>query len=200
MKLLLVDDHWLFLEGMKALLEELSEISSVAITDEPETAIKWLGAVDYDLVISDLNMPKTSGVQFLQQLINANSKQKTLVLTIYQNTSIISRVKSLGVNGIITKTAHKEDIIVAIKTIIAGNDYFPSDRKKIIPNFGDDFTTRFSLTTKEQKVLLELLDNKTNIEISEKFNVSNETIKFHRKNIYRKMGVHNVLDLYKLMN
>lgn len=199
MKTLLIDDHWLFLEGMKSLLSAKNKEEDVFITDNPLVALDWIKVQEFDVVLTDLNMPKLSGTELIAQIRKIKPQQKIIVLSMFDLKKIIFELKELGVNGFLGKNVAIDEIEKALLDVCEGKDSFPkefSDDDKLQNN---QFTVKFQLTPKESKILEDLLDNKTNIEIAETYQISPETVKFHRKNIYRKMGVSNVLDLYKLI-
>jgi DNA-binding NarL/FixJ family response regulator len=199
MKILLLDDHWLFLEGIKTLFEKIPEVEKVFITDEPKTALNWMEVMTFGLIVTDLSMPAMRGEDFISKVKKQNSEQKIIALSSNTGAHLSEQLKKLGACGIMSKTSSFESIQQVVRDVMRGGHEFIDQNKAAHGNISDSNIKRHLLTPKENVVLDQLLTNKTNIELAEENNISIETIKSHRKNIYRKLGVNNILDLYKLL-
>ena len=135
-------------------------------------------------------------------LFNKNTLEKLL--------GRIAQLKDLGISGFLTKNVSRQEILNTIKTSSTEDCYITEEIKGLFKDYfleemedeedkSDLFIRTFSLSKRELEVMDLVIENNSNTEIGDKIFISAETVKSHRKNIYRKMGVNNVLDLYKLL-
>ncbi len=211
MKILVVEDHRALQEGVVNYLKEhLSQsISEILTASDGEEALRILKTQPIDYLITDLNLPKINGLDLIKEVRQMKLSVHILVLTMYYNESIISQLKSLDIQAFLTKNISLSEIEEAIKNIQSNKIYITPEIVSLYNNdlsvdndhliSTTDFAKSFNLSRREKEVLKLLIENLSNEEIGEKIFVSKETVKSHRKNIYRKLGVNNVLDLYKLI-
>jgi len=212
MKLLIVEDHIAFLESLEEYLNNnLNKEWEIHTASNGKKALeKFNQGVNFNVLLTDLNLPGINGTELIIELKKRYPKIKIIILTMYYSRAIVSRLKELGISAFLTKNVHREEILNTVLNInnielfvtdeikglfkdyqLEGSDY---DEENI-----DIFIKTFSLSKREIEVMNLIIENKSNVEIGEEIFVSAETVKSHRKNIYRKIGVNNVLDLYKLL-
>lgn len=212
MNILIVEDHKSFLEGIEAYLYNYYQGNNKIFTATNGTEALTIlnGSHNIQLIITDLNLPKKNGFELIEIVRNRLNNIPIIVLTMYYNKSIIENLKSSNINGFLTKNISLKEIPIAIDTILTKkkryitkeliNLYQEYDFEKSNINYqSDNFAKKFSLSLREMEVVDLLINNKSNTEIAEIMYISSETVKSHRKNIYIKLGVNNVLDLYKLL-
>lgn len=212
MNILLVEDHKSYLEGVEAyLLSYYKEKVNIYTASNGAEALTVLNGHTIQLIITDLNLPIKNGFELIEATRNRFSEIPIIVLTMYYNKTIIDKLKLLDVNGYLTKNISLKEIPIAIDFVCNNkgthiteelvNLYKEYDFEKSNVNYqSDHFAKKFSLSLRELEVVDLLIDNKSNNEISELMYISSETVKSHRKNIYLKLGVNNILDMYKILN
>lgn len=200
-RLLIVDDHKMFLEGLVSMLqdEELIEIVTTAINGED--ALKKLNEHSVDLVISDISMPVVDGIQLSKAIRKKFPKISILILSMLNEPEVISNLINSGVHGYLLKNAEKEELLRAIHVISHGDNYFSHDIKDIYiqnqfsrPKRSNIIET---LSKRECDVLYLIAEEHTTKEIADKLNLSQHTIETHRRNMLSKLGVRNTAGLVK---
>lgn len=210
MNILIVEDHIALREGVEMYLMNLDSDNKIFKATNGKEALALLnGSSDIKLIITDLNMPEMTGFDLIKNVKSRFPEIKIIVLTMYYNTNIINRLKELNIDAFLTKNASLSELTVAIKSFSKDQVYITPEIESLFdseslqtknnPLLKDNFAKTHSLSNRESEVLAYMVENLPNPEIAEKMFVSIETIKSHRKNIYRKLGVNNVLDLYKLL-
>lgn len=210
MNILIIEDHTALREGLEIYLSSLDIITKIHSAKNGKEAIGILNSnKGIDLIITDLNMPEINGFELIEFSKTNYSSINIIVLTMYYNLSIANKLKSLNINAFLTKNTSLNEIKIAIEHINKNEIYLTQEVETLfnadsfeIGNqtiINDNFAKKHSLSKRESEVIEYLIENLSNTEIAEKMFLSYETIKTHRKNIYRKLGVNNVLDLYKLL-
>lgn len=204
-KLLIVDDHPIVLNGLKAMIENLDEYELVAALLDPTLVINYLNSFEIDLLVTDLEMPQMHGIELIKQVKKKSPKIKILVLTMLGERSKLDEAVSLGVDGYLLKDSDKDEFVFALKSIFRDKQFFSSslietgllNQEKPKPDAIDD-----GLTEREMQVLKLVAEGFSNNEIAERLFLSPKTIDNHRTNIMRKLEVHNVVQLvrYALKN
>ncbi len=197
MHILLVDDHTLFREGMRFLLQGLAEIIMITESDSSESALEFLnGQPDpLDFILLDLNMGTTNGIESLEQVRSVAPEVPIIVLSAEQDAIVIRQCIDAGAMGFISKTSSHAELLAAIQLILAGGIYLPrdvtlghsSDRQSLKPE--SDILA--GLSNRQREVLRYLLQGKPNKTISNEMNISLNTIKTHLSAIFRELGARN---------
>lgn len=197
MHILLVDDHTLFREGMRFLLQGLAEIIMITESDSSESALEFLnGQPDpLDFILLDLNMGTTNGIESLEQVRSVAPEVPIIVLSAEQDAVVIRQCIDAGAMGFISKTSSHAELLAAIQLILAGGIYLPrdvtlghsSDRQSLKPE--SDILA--GLSNRQREVLRYLLQGKPNKTISNEMNISLNTIKTHLSAIFRELGARN---------
>ena len=196
MKVLVIDDHKIFGEGLASILESI-KISSVRVFQDPKKALDHLNKFkDIDLVFTDINMPEFNGFKMCEELRLKHTKIKTIVMSMYDDARIKQQALKSGADIYLTKTATKEEISLAIKNCFNNKKYIYKTKKS--STIDDNFTIKYKLTTREREIISEILDEKSNKEIAETLNISKRTVESHRKNIALKLDVKNSIGIAKI--
>lgn len=210
MNVLIVDDHTMFLEYVETILKKRENVLEIITAKNGKDAFGMLHENKIDLLITDLNLPKLNGIKLIEKTRTYYPKIKILVLTQYQNKGLLRKMKKFQVDGFLTKNSSQEELNNMLDTVFSGNSYFLTnstasstnlvDYKEEEKLLNDSFVGVSSLSKRETEITQLLLDNKSNQEIANQLFIGLETVITHRKNIYRKLEVNNILDLYKLVS
>ena len=184
MKIILLDDHKLFGESLKMLLEEQEEISCVYVS-KGQDFIKMIEKDAYDILLIDINLKDDkTGLDLIKDLIDKNLKQKIIVLTSYDLDNYKDMAFDLGVKDFINKSVEIEELLARIKNVYEGN------YKKIDKYIADPLTKR------EIEVLKELIKGSSKKDIAKKLFISERTLYNHIANIYDKLMAKNIVEAY----
>ncbi|GAB3957044.1 response regulator transcription factor [Spirosoma harenae] len=202
-KVLLADDHDMMLDGLTALLDTLEHIEVVGAVRNGVQALVFLENYEVDVVLADLNMPLLNGLGLNWEIRKRFPNVRVLMLTMIDDADQIRDAIQSGIDGYILKKANKIELERAIISVAAGNKYFEHAviqqlaqipvRNSVGNNLQPDDIV--PLTAREREILLLVAQGLTNQEIAGKIVRSQLTVDTHRKNIFRKLGVNNVVEL-----
>lgn len=197
MKLLIVDDHTLFRNGLTHLLQCLNPAPTVVESKDLGTALQQVDEHDdLELILLDLNLEDTVGVDSLLNLRKHSPDIPIIVLSGEENPDVIRRCIDQGAMGFITKSATHDELLSAIQLILAGGVYLPRDTMinsalSRTPQEPSDVALLASLSARQREVLTYLLQGKPNKTISSKMAISENTVKAHLSGIFRALGARN---------
>ena len=184
MKIVLLDDHKIFEESLKILLEEQDEISCAYLSN-PQEFLKMIKKETYDVFLIDINLKDDkTGLDLIKDLIEDNPKQKIIILTSYDLDNYKDMAFDLGVRDFINKSVEIEELLERIKNVYRG------DYKKIDKYIADPLTKR------EMEVLKELIRGESKKNIAKKLFISERTLYNHIANIYDKLRAKNIVEAY----
>lgn len=184
MKIIILDDHKIFGESLRALLMESVEISQCDFVSEIEDFFEKIQTSSYDICFLDINLDKKSGFDILKDLKAKKTNFKTIILTSYTNPIYKKKALDQGAAAFLSKSIDSKTLIEKISQI---SDGMWQDNEDYIEN---------PLTNREEEVLKEIISGKTNSEIAKKLFISERTLYHHIENIYEKLGVENKVELY----
>lgn len=192
-RVMIVDDHPMVAEGIEAILETYDDIDVVGTLSNARDALSKLMDLNPDVVLLDLNMPDMTGLAATELLLEKRPDTRILILTMHDSPEYISTALSHGASGYVLKDVPTEEIKTAIDSVMRGEEYLCTGAKASLkPNIADG---REPLTSREQTVLLELAQGKSNRDVGETLNISIHTVETHRKNIKRKLGISSTAGL-----
>lgn len=195
-KVLIVDDHPMVLEGMQTMLSQISFVHTVGVARNAYEAIEQVKAHNPDIVITDISMPEISGIELAAKIRNEYAKVKTIAMSTFNERSYISQMVQNGAAGYILKSVSKEEIEEAILCVYEGKLYM-SLELELNKQEQQRINTAPLLTSREKEVLLLISEGFTNPQIAEKLFVSPYTVDSHRKNLLTKFEVNNTAGLIK---
>jgi DNA-binding NarL/FixJ family response regulator len=196
-KVLLVDDHQIILDGIKSLLDNTPGINVVATANDGKEAINTLGILTVDVVLMDIDMPNLNGIDATQQIQRKFNEVKVIMLTMHSESTMIKQLIDIGASGYLLKNSNKEELLDAIQKVAKGEKYFSPEVTISLLNKKEDKTKKSTIdfTKRELDVIKLLADGFTNKEIGDKLFISHRTVDTHRTNIMKKIGVNNVASL-----
>lgn len=204
-KILIADDHPLIAQGIRNIFSNNKEFEVVAMVENGKEAIEFIKKNEVDIALLDINMSVMDGVQCAKKIINYFPSIKVAILSMYQEPSIIKEMLSIGVKGYMLKTIPSEELILALKSIYNGKEYFNSDVTKALVSNNTSNSISYKsksplvekLTAREKEITKYISQGFTNVQIGEKLFISSRTVDTHRTNIMRKIEVHNVASLIR---
>ncbi len=200
-KVLIADDHALFREGIRALLQSYGDIEIVGEATDGREALDKLTQLAPHLVLMDIAMPNMGGLEATKRIRKEFPEVKVLVLTQYQDSEYVLSMLRAGAKGFITKTASASELVTAIRAIHRGESFlYPSAATAVVEGYLSGVETRTEydrLTEREREVLQLVAEGCTNQDIASKLFISIKTVLRHRENIMEKLGFHNRTELIK---
>ncbi len=199
-KILIADDHKLFNDGMKMMLSAEDNIEIVGQVFTGKDVIHNVNSLNADVVLLDINMPHSNGLEVAAHLIKDLPQVKIIILTMYSDKKFVDDCLAMGVHGYILKNSGVEEVLAAIDTVMNGKKYYdPKIKKSTHENrhADDDFMRQFQLTKREIEIIGLIGQSNTNEAIADKLFLSIATVKTHRNNINLKLDIKSPADLVK---
>lgn len=192
--ILLVDDHPLVRDGLRARLEAVPHLKVVAEAGGADEALQQAAQCEIDLVLMDINMRGLSGIEATALFRKRFPKIAVLILSMHDKLEYVSQAMQAGARGYVLKDAPGKDIVLAIDTVMAGGIYYSAALAKQLarPLVQDN-----QLTVREQEVLQQLANGQSNKQIARTLDLSVRTVETHRLNIKRKLGIEGQAELIK---
>jgi len=191
-KVMIVDDHPMVAEGIQSILESYDDINVVGCLPNGRAAIGSVAELDPDVILMDLNMPEIGGLSATEILLERQPDTRIVILSMHDNPEYISSALSHGAMGYILKDVPTDEIKLAIDTVMRGERYLCTGAQGSLE---PKDAARESLTEREQTILLQLAQGKSNKEVALTLDISVRTVETHRKNIKRKLGISSTAGL-----
>ncbi|MFU1605897.1 response regulator transcription factor [Sulfitobacter pontiacus] len=191
-KVMIVDDHPMVAEGIQSILESYDDINVVGCLPNGRAAIDSVAELDPDVILMDLNMPEIGGLSATEILLERQPDTRIVILSMHDNPEYISSALSHGAMGYILKDVPTDEIKLAIDTVMRGERYLCTGAQGSLE---PKDAARKSLTEREQTILLQLAQGKSNKEVALTLDISVRTVETHRKNIKRKLGISSTAGL-----
>jgi two-component system, NarL family, response regulator DegU len=208
-KIVIIDDHQLFREGVKRILEFEKSFLVVAEGDDGSEALRLVEEFQPDVVIMDINMPQKNGVEATRELVDKYPDTKIIILSIHDDENYVTHALQTGASGYLLKEMDADALIEAVRVVAEGGSYL---HPKVTHNLVNEYRKLAAgvarsggaylqtmeirrplhlLTRRECEVLQMLADGKSNRGIGEALFISEKTVKNHVSNILQKMNVND---------
>ncbi len=198
LKIVIVDDHKLFSEGLKLLLDNNSFIKEIKVVSRGKELLSLLDDYYPDIVFMDIEMPEIDGIATTKLALEKNPDLKIVALSIYGDENYYTEMINAGAKGFILKNSDIVDVETAIQQVASGNNFFsPEILNRLIKGFGNKPAKSKStdLTNREEEVLYHICKGLSNQEIADKLFLSKRTIDKHRENLLSKTNSKNTAGL-----
>ncbi|MCW3072008.1 MAG: DNA-binding response regulator [Bacteroidetes bacterium] len=198
-KILIADDHQMFIDGIKALLNEITHIQIVGQAINGKEVIEKLNNYSPDIVLMDIGMAELNGIETTEWITKNYPKIKVIALTMYDDHNRIMKMLKAGVKGYILKNTSKNELIEAINAVSSGETYLTKQvTASIIKESSKPNHNPISLLTKREIQIIKLVvKSMTSKEIADELGLSELTVTTHRKNAMQKLELKNVAALVK---
>ena len=192
-KVVIVDDHPMVADGISAILGSYDDIDVVAKLCNGQQIVDQMAALSPDVILMDLNMPTLGGLSATEILLEQNPSIRILILSMHNAPEYVSTAMAHGARGYLLKDVPTEEIHDAILAVMGGETYLCEGASaSITPT---NLEGREALTAREQTILLQLAQGKSNKEVAVELDISVHTVETHRKNVKRKLGISSTAGL-----
>ena len=201
--LIIVDDHRLFRNGIKALLKELDYIGEVAEASNGKEFLEYVASNETDIALMDINMPVMNGIDATREAAQKHPDLKIIALSMLNDEDYYFKMIEAGAKGFILKDSGSEDLTSAIETVLNGQSYFSQELlQNIIISLSNNTKSEpaplpdeVKFTDREIEVLEQICKGLSNQEIADTLCISSRTVERHRANIFEKTGSKNSVNL-----
>lgn len=196
-RLLIADDHELFVQGIRKILE--SEFDVVGTASDGNELLEVAAAKKPDVILVDISMPRLNGIEAIRRLRKAGCRAKVVVLTMHADPEFASEALEAGASGYVLKHCQPEEVQRALREVLIGRKYvtsriadvlFEGTRGRIKAS-----TPVVKLTPREREVLQLITEGLSVKEVAATLNLSPRTVEFHRYNVTDKLGLKTVAEL-----
>lgn len=200
--IIIADDHSIFLKGLALMLNEVNEFKVIGEASNGEELVQLLKSSKPDVVITDIKMPVMNGIEATKAALQLYPDLNVIALTMFGEHKYLNMMAEAGAKGFLQKNVNREELVIAVKAVCAGNTYFSAeirndlaygsgakDKSVFIEQINEYFTPR------ELKVMSLIARGLTTQEIAAEMFISPRTVEGHRANLISKTGTKNVVDL-----
>ncbi len=202
-RILLVDDHAMFRAGIKSLLESEERLTVIGEASTGDEAVDQVRALKPDVVVMDLSMPGSNGLEATRRIAALGLDTRVLVLTVHAEEEYLVPVVEAGASGYLTKTSADRDLIEAIKVVSRGEVYLPPKATRLLlqqyrsAEANPDLADLHELSSREQEVLALTAEGFSSREIGKKLFISPKTVDTYRARIMEKLSLNHRSELVR---
>ena len=200
-RIVLVDDHALVRQGFRRILEDDPELEVAGEAGNGLDAVALVKKTDPDVVVMDMAMPEMNGLHATMEMVKQRPDIKVLILSMYADEQYVRNALDAGAKGYILKNAIENDLVRAVKSVAAGEQYLSPELSTVLIRaiktgaFSKAADPYDKLTQREKQVLQLIAHGKSNKEIAVMLDLSVNTVAVHRANLMSALGVHKTAEL-----
>lgn len=199
LKIIIADDQKMVRKAWNFFVSQMDKVTIVGEASNGSEVIQMLDVNDANLVLMDIDMPVMDGFQTAKIIKEKYPKTKMIALTVYNDKVSVKKMLDAGVLGYITKNSSFQELAEAIATVREGGQYLCSEIKLLLQNDSKDMEVPH-LTIREKEIINLVAQGLSSKAIGEKFSLSIKTVESHRRNIYKKLKIKNVVELINYRN
>jgi two-component system nitrate/nitrite response regulator NarL len=201
--ILIADDHRMFRDGLRKLLETEPGFHVVGEAGDGEEAVKLVQQLRPNILLLDLNMPRSTGLDALRELARLPTPVRTVILAAAIEKFEIVQAIQLGARAVVLKHSASDALFECVRNVMAGRYWVGNENvsdlvqvlHSLLPSVDGAERKTFGLTPRERQVIDRVVAGYTNKDIAKEFSISEQTVKHHLTNIFDKLGVSNRLEL-----
>jgi two-component system, NarL family, nitrate/nitrite response regulator NarL len=197
LKIVLVDDHRIVLDGLKSLLDNDSNFNVLAAVGSSEEALDVINQQQPDMLLTDYTLPGMTGLELSMKVKEKYPSIKRVLLSMHDEAHLIKQIMKAGVDGYILKSIQQSELKSALRQIKSGMPYISPEITKMIMTDMSSNQKEELLTEREQEIVKLIVKEYSNKAIAEKLFISERTVETHRKNIFRKTNTTSLVGLVK---
>ncbi len=195
-KLFIVDDHYMVIEGIHSLLQNEKNIDWMGHASNASSCLAFLQQQQPDIILMDINLPDISGIDLCKTVKEKYPAIYIIALSTFNQQSFIEKMMLNGASGYVIKNATQQELMEAINAVSVGKQFLSFDAALAIRHQDHESDVPV-ITRREKEVLYLIADGMTNNEIAVKLFISSATVDTHRKNLLAKFGTRNTASLVK---
>jgi len=203
-KVIIVDDHQIIVDGLKSLLREEKDIKVIGEASNGKEAIDLVRLISPNVILIDIDMPVLNGIEATKLITKEFNEPKIIILSMHNEGSLIKTLINVGAKGYLLKNCDRSELVEAIRKIAGGQTFFSSDVTMSLLENRNVPTSHFTennniaeLTEREIEILKLIAEGYSNKEIGDKLFISHRTVDTHRTNLMRKLEVNNIAGLVR---
>jgi DNA-binding NarL/FixJ family response regulator len=196
LRIVLADDHELFLEGLKQIVSQHHQV--VGVANNGRDVLALVESNHPDLVVMDISMPALNGIETARLLLRGNPRLKIILVTMHTTPDYVLEAFRAGVLGYVLKQSSPQELETAIRQVLQGNSYISplvTREALMMVSTPGEMAPAAPLTLRQREVLQLAAEGYTAKEIAAFLNVSPKTVDFHKNRIMRQLGVHSTTEL-----
>ena len=201
-RIVIAEDHTILREGLRSLLRADPAFDVVGEAADGRDAVRCVETLSPDLILMDLSMPRTNGLNAIQEIKKQNPETKIIALTVHKTEEYVLATLQAGANGYVLKDATHSELVMAIKNVLMGKCYLsPGISEKVIEGYLEGRKTLKTksawdtLTQREREILKLIAEGYKNKEIADYLYISLKTVEKHRSSLMKKLDLHNTAAL-----
>jgi two-component system nitrate/nitrite response regulator NarL len=198
--ILLVDDHAIVTDGLRALLADESEYIIKGVASNGREALDFLRILSVDVVLMDIDMPEMNGIETSRVIKKEMPEKKIVILTMHDERAMIRMLLDIGVDGYLLKNSSKRELLSAIDRVMNGEVFLSEEAHGLILSTEspqDKNKNLATLTEREIEIISCIAEGLSNKEIGDKLFISHRTVDTHRTNLMNKLNLHNIAGIVK---
>ena len=199
-RILLVDDHQIVLDGVKSLLDDLDGFDCVATANNGQKALDLLKVFDIDVILMDIDMPVMNGMEATKAVKRDFPDVKVISLTQHSERGMVKQLLACGSDGYLLKNIDQDELAMAIRKVNAGQNYFSSEVTMSLAGKAVEKSSTgadVEITERESEILTLIAEGFSSKQIGEKLFISPRTVDTHRTNLMNKLDIHNIAGLIR---
>ena len=206
-RVLLIDDHRILRQGLRALLEREPDFEVIGEAENGRTGVEFAKEAHPDIILMDISMPGLNGIDAARQILDHSPHSRIIALTAHSDRNLVREILKAGAVGYVVKDSAVEELTNAVRTVLAGRVYLsPRVAGLVVEGFVTDRAAAQGipaagvfarLTAREREVLQLMAEGKATKEVAQALSVSVKTAETHRRAIMEKLDLHSVAELTK---
>jgi DNA-binding NarL/FixJ family response regulator len=198
--ILICEDHQIVIDGLLSIFNNQKNYRVIDYVKNGNEVLPMVKLKQPDALLLDLNLPQKNGLEILKEVKQLHPNIKIIILTMYNKESVVKKVKQYNGDGFLLKNCSSDDLFQALDSVFDNNTFYIGKGVKNGVIETDGFLEKIKLTRREKDIISELVKGSNVPQIAENLFISPYTVETHKKNIFKKLDIHNTIDLVKFVN